>query len=276
MKKKGIALIWALLISSFSWAQEGHNLTFFTDGGEKFFVVLDGKRYNTKPDARVEVKGYKESSVRVKIFFVEEKWGTLNDERTLEGVEPGWNNLTYRIRKKTRRKREFMDMSLDKWEPQDPKVKEKIRKEMEQNMQQTTQQDVQIEMPEPIVEKPVRETPNQRPSKPVQAPKPADNTSTSQASGVMSDSKFNQQLVSIAKKSFENEKLSQALNMVKNNSLTVSQIKLLLAQFTFENNKLDIAKAAYGRCAEKDSYFEIGDEFTFSTNRDALMQFIEK
>lgn len=276
MKKILFTLIGGLMISFSSLAQsntEGHNLTFFTDGGEKFFVVLDGKRFNSKPDARVEVKGYKESSVRVKIFFVDEKWGSLNDERTLEGVEPGWNNFTYRIRKKTRRKKEFMDMSLDKWEPQDPKVKEAMRNEVKKEMEKLEEYQNPVTISDPVVVNPTTNKP-----KPIPVLKETEVQSVQPigSSTPMKDDLFNRQMASLDKKPFENEKVTQALGIVKNNNLSLAQVKELLSKFAFEDNKLKVAKAAFSRCTEKDAYFEIADEFSFSTNKSALMEFINK
>ena len=46
--------------------------------------------------------------------------------------------------------------------------------------------------------------------------------------------------------------------------------------FTFENNRLDIAKYAYGKTVDKGNYFMLNDAFTFNNNKEALKEYIRQ
>jgi hypothetical protein len=46
--------------------------------------------------------------------------------------------------------------------------------------------------------------------------------------------------------------------------------------FTFENNRLDIAKYAYGKTVDKGNYFIMNDAFTFNNNKEKLSEYIRE
>lgn len=78
----------------------------------------------------------------------------------------------------------------------------------------------------------------------------------------------------IKKESFDDNKLTTAKVVMKNNWFTAEQVKSLAALFTFDDNRLLFAKFAYDYCAEPGSYFIVGDTFTFDSNKQELMKFI--
>jgi DNA invertase Pin-like site-specific DNA recombinase len=55
---------------------------------------------------------------------------------------------------------------------------------------------------------------------------------------------------------------------------TSQQVKELLQLFTFENNKLELAKYAYRNTVDKRTYFIVNDVFSFGSSRDELARFI--
>lgn len=65
-----------------------------------------------------------------------------------------------------------------------------------------------------------------------------------------------------------------ALQVIRANCLTTNQIKKLLQGFTFEQTKLELAKAAYSRCIDQQNYTQINDLFTFDSSVDDLNAFI--
>lgn len=79
---------------------------------------------------------------------------------------------------------------------------------------------------------------------------------------------------SIQKQSFADNKMNVAKNFIKNKCLSVAQIKEVMGLFSFEDDKLEFAKAAYDRCSDKENYFMVGDALTFSSSQDELMDFI--
>ena len=90
----------------------------------------------------------------------------------------------------------------------------------------------------------------------------------------MNDREFNQVLQSISKEWLESNKLKSATQIVKTNSLTSAQVKQLVLLFSFESNKLELAKQAYQNTVDKKNYFMINDVFSFNSSKDELARFI--
>ncbi len=91
----------------------------------------------------------------------------------------------------------------------------------------------------------------------------------------MADATFEQFVQTLRNESFDNTKMNMAKQILVNNFFTTAQIKAVMQQFTFENNKLDIAKYAYRYTVDKSNYFALANEFTFSNNKEALIRHIQ-
>jgi len=92
----------------------------------------------------------------------------------------------------------------------------------------------------------------------------------------MSDASFNQAKESLRKEWFENTRLSTARQIVDKNYFTSSQVKDLMLLFTFENNRLDIAKYAYNKIVDKGNFFIVNDALSMTSNKEKLNQFIRE
>lgn len=90
----------------------------------------------------------------------------------------------------------------------------------------------------------------------------------------MSDRQFNQVLQSISKEWLESNKLKSAIHIVTVNNLTVAQVKQLALLFSFETNKLELAKQAYASTVDKENYFMINDVFAFNGSKAELARYI--
>jgi Domain of unknown function (DUF4476) len=90
----------------------------------------------------------------------------------------------------------------------------------------------------------------------------------------MNDREFSQVLQAISKEWLESNKLKSATQIVTANSLTSAQVKQLVLMFSFESNKLELAKQAYRNTVDKNNYFMINDVFSFSSSKDDLARFI--
>lgn len=116
--------------------------------------------------------------------------------------------------------------------------------------------------------------------KPAPAPKPTPApapvvVATAGCGIAMSESAFSSASGSIAKQSFEEDKLKVAKQATKANCLSCEQIKSVMGLLTFEESKLEYAKYAYDYCVDKGNYFTINDAFTFSSSVDELNEFLE-
>jgi len=95
-------------------------------------------------------------------------------------------------------------------------------------------------------------------------------------SRAMSSSDFNMAKESLRKEWFENKRMTTAKQIIDQNSFTSQQAKELVSLFTFENNKLEIAKYAYGQTVDKENYLVVNDAFSFNSSKEALNKYIRE
>ena len=90
----------------------------------------------------------------------------------------------------------------------------------------------------------------------------------------MSDREFDQVMNSMQKEWFEANKLKSATQIINTNFFTADQVKEMMLLFTFENNKLEIAKQAYAKTIDKQNYYCVSDGLSFRSSKDELARFI--
>jgi hypothetical protein len=86
---------------------------------------------------------------------------------------------------------------------------------------------------------------------------------------------FSQFLKIMDDEPFDSNKLETARSYAAKTNLSAQQITDISKKFTFDSNRLDWAKSAYGRCYDKANYFLLKSTFTFSSNYSALEDYIE-
>ncbi len=91
----------------------------------------------------------------------------------------------------------------------------------------------------------------------------------------MTNYNFNIALETIRKQSFEKSALKTAKQVITSNCLNVDQIIAITNIFKFEDSKLDFAKFAYDYCIEQRNYFKLNGIFKFSSNADALSDYVQ-
>jgi len=94
------------------------------------------------------------------------------------------------------------------------------------------------------------------------------------ASG-MNDREFTQVLKSIKHEWLESNKFKSASQIVKTNSMTTAQVEQILLLFSFENNKLELAKQAYTNTVDKKNYPMLFDLFSYSSSKRELEGYID-
>lgn len=73
----------------------------------------------------------------------------------------------------------------------------------------------------------------------------------------------------------DSNRLTMAKSYASSNSLTAEQITDISKGFSFDSNRLEFAKHAYAACIDKSNYFLLKDTFSFSSNYNSLVNFIE-
>ncbi len=91
----------------------------------------------------------------------------------------------------------------------------------------------------------------------------------------MSPSDFASAKKSISSKSFAEDKMTLAKQILKSNCVSTDQVVEMMGIFTFEENKLEFAKMAYSRTVDSQNYYKVNDAFTYSSSIDELNEFLE-
>jgi hypothetical protein len=94
------------------------------------------------------------------------------------------------------------------------------------------------------------------------------------SSNAISSRDLDQVKESLRKEWLESNRLKSAKFIIDNNNFTTIQVKSLMELFTFESNKLEIAKYGYGKTIDRKNYFLLNDALTFSNSKDELARFI--
>ena len=91
---------------------------------------------------------------------------------------------------------------------------------------------------------------------------------------VMNTREFETVKTSLRKEWFENNRITSAKFIIEKNNFTTAQVKEMMMLFTFENNRLEIAKLAYNKTIDKNNYYQLNDALTFSNSKEELARFI--
>ncbi|MEM9340925.1 MAG: DUF4476 domain-containing protein, partial [Bacteroidota bacterium] len=92
----------------------------------------------------------------------------------------------------------------------------------------------------------------------------------------MAASGFSRAKASIESKSFSDEQLTVFKQIISNNCVSVSQVVGFMNLFTYEEEKVTVAKLAYPKTVDKGNYYQVNDALTYSDSIEALNGFIEK
>lgn len=118
---------------------------------------------------------------------------------------------------------------------------------------------------------PNRSAYNEMISRPVPVPQPIEQVECFVPAG-----EFSQALESIKMESFNSTKLTLAKQILRSKKcFTVSQVKEIARLFSFDDSRLEIAKYAWDYTIDRDNYYQVADVFTFSSNKENLMKFLE-
>jgi hypothetical protein len=91
----------------------------------------------------------------------------------------------------------------------------------------------------------------------------------------MSDREFGNVLHAIDKEWLEGNKFKSAMQVIKTNHFTTAQVEQILLLFSFENNKLELAKQAYTNTVDKRNYRNLFDVFSFNSSKRELENYID-
>src|SRR5690606_18827492 len=93
---------------------------------------------------------------------------------------------------------------------------------------------------------------------------------------VVNENLFQQFISSLENEAMDANKLKMAKNFVQANPVNAAQIARISKTFSFDSNRLDFAKHAYTMCVDQGNYFLLKDTFSFSSNYNSLLDYINK
>ncbi|MCX7861585.1 MAG: DUF4476 domain-containing protein [Bacteroidales bacterium] len=300
-----LVLIASLLIVNICSSQG--LLTFFTKEGEKFWVIVDGKKINKEPQYLVENIPVNMKWGKVKIIFEDPKLGSVDKTYQVVDVDENWCHVKYMIRYNEKKKKyEIRDLDatfevLSKTQPSQPAQPATTQPTpTAQPTQPTTPtQNNNINLNMSVTETPtgiqmqtgvsgVQQTTvvthqtttttttvpaNTIPiTQPVIQPASPSNTNCARP---MNETDFQSALSSIKSKSFEDAKLTMAKQIASSNCLLATQVRDIMKSFGFENTRLEFAKYAYTYTYDKGNYFKVNDAFNFESSIEELNEYIQ-
>jgi hypothetical protein len=107
-----------------------------------------------------------------------------------------------------------------------------------------------------------------------QTPAPAtDNTATT-TNAPASDADFAQIKATLNATKFESKKLDTLKSLVYNYYFTTAQVGVLMNMFSFESNKLEVAKYIYPYVVDKQNFGSLAKEFNFDARKEDFRKFM--
>ena len=91
----------------------------------------------------------------------------------------------------------------------------------------------------------------------------------------MTNDSFERAKKSINNKSFGDEKMTVMKQILRANCVSVKQVIGFMELFTYEDNKLGVAKAAYSKTTDQGNYYQVNDALTYSESVEELSQFLD-
>lgn len=105
---------------------------------------------------------------------------------------------------------------------------------------------------------------------------PNNNQQNTQTPCTVSQTDFDEIKRTVNNTSFASSKVTVCKQAVQaKKCFTVKQIKELIGLFSFDDNKLDIAKFCYDYCTDKSNYYQVNDVFSFTSSKDELTNYIQ-
>ncbi|MFM2138906.1 MAG: hypothetical protein RJA57_1213 [Bacteroidota bacterium] len=92
----------------------------------------------------------------------------------------------------------------------------------------------------------------------------------------MNAREFEQVRSALRKEWFESNRLTSARHILERNAVSTAQVMELLQLFTFESNRLELAKIAYRSTVDPGQYYRVLELFGFGSSRDELARYIRQ
>ena len=292
-----------LLLTFVGNAQNYGHLTIFSEDGDKFYLILNGEKINDQAQTNLRVEGLPQPYYSAKIIFEDKtKKEITTNNLTLTDADDHFMDVTYKIRrdKKDPKKMKMNFFSMADIEPDftpAPTVYVMHYGQPQPRVTQTVTQTTTTTQGQPAAGVSMNANlPGMNVNISIQEPQ----LSTSQTISTTTTTSYSEQedrtreprgcrngyamsprqlddmLSSLRKQTFEDTRIKTAKQMISNNCLSSAQVAKMCLEFTFEANRLELAKFAYAYCVDPNNYYKVNDVFTFSSSTDELTEFVSR
>lgn len=305
--KKTILLIYVMAMSLFTFAQSS-NLIIFSENGERFSVVLNGILQNAQPETNVMITDLLANSYKVKILFENSEVPDL--DKTVYFQEMN-SQATYRLvqNKKGEYVLRFFNAVPIAQAPPRPMdqpivVYTTTPAVMTSTVTHSTTtsigghpagDNVDVNVNMGGVNMNVSVNASDAGNATYTETYTETHTTTTTTGGVqaasntyvlpgysgpygcpfpMSPADFESAKRSIAAKSFSDSKMALAKQILDSNCLLSDQVRQMMQLFDFEDDKLELAKYAYGYTLDYGNFYKLNDAFTFESSIEELDNYI--
>lgn len=297
---KKIFFLFIVMFGSLHSNSQNSNAVFFTENGERFFVVINGLRQNQNPETNVKISGLNATNYKVKIIFEEKNVVPIDKNIFLEGGK----EYSYTIKKKNEsyvlRPYSMVDLPLSNT----PQPSTNIHTPVNSSTTTTITQSSTVTNPQPTgnqfsmniniggsggnlgmnvsASDGIYQETTTTTTISTTSAIPAGHYEMPGYSGPvgcswpMVEQDFQNAKQTISSKSFEDSKLSIAKQIINSNCLFSKQVKEIMVLFNFEDTRLDLAKYAYGYTYDIGNYYSVNDAFQFESSIDELNNYINR
>ena len=244
-------------------------LTFFSEKGERFWVVINGVRQNTQAQQNVKIADQTGNAWKAQIVFENQNLPEIGKSIYIPTEPTQDAELVYQVKKNRKGIYQVRLFSSTGFPNQ---MVEIIRDGSGFKMPR-----LPINLPVPI-ERP-RDNPNNYPThypptdNPANNPTPNDRQRTCNV--MMDEMTFDRLKESVAHQSFEETKQNTAKQAIGYYCVSTAQVRSLLRLFSFEQTRLEFAKWAHDYTYDKENYYQLNDAFDFSMSVDELQEYIK-
>lgn len=303
MKLK-ITSVLLFLVTFVSNAQNYGHLTIFSEDGDRFFLILNGERINEVAQTNLRVEDLPQPYYSAKIIFEDKtKKEITTNNLALTDVDDHFMDVTYKIRrdKKNPSKMKMNFFSMAEIEPDftpPPTLYVMHYGQPQPRVTQTVTQTTTTTNGQPAGVSMNANVPGMNVNISIQDSEMSSSTSQTTTTTTttygndddrrprpsrgcrdgyaMSPRQLDDMLSSLRKQTFEDTRLKSAKQMVSNNCMSAGQVAKMCQEFTFEANRLDLAKFAFQYCVDPKNYYKVNDVFTFSSSTDELTEFVSR
>lgn len=86
--------------------------------------------------------------------------------------------------------------------------------------------------------------------------------------------RFKDMVKTVENQSFSDGKARTTKQIIRSNCITVDQLVIMLEQFSFDDDKLEVAKFSYDHVYDIENYYKVYNVFSFSSSGEKLEEFI--